>query len=1654
MKRIFTLPFLLLSLTLWAQPANDNCAGIIEFGVAPYCMENVFFNNVDATASDIGFDNLPACFVGNTPQRDVWFSFIATDTILDYTVTLTGADDPATGISAISNPQIAVYRGDCEFNGLQLLDCGSATAGESSLQLDLFGLTPGITYFIRINDWSAGNPNSGSFNLCVKEIDPIVLIDQGSSTLCSGELFDTGGPDGDYGNNENNIFSICPTDLHNCINFTLEFYNFEAGLDAMFFYDGPDTNSPLIAELSGAGFDPQPAGGGGVCFSVSASSGCLTIQFTSDFSNTFEGFHGFWECTQADCNPIELVNVDSPVSEQEIIDNVTSEQTTITITDINCPDGAMGTFNAGDNSDLGLSKGIVLTSGRVLDNFFGLGINNPGGSFASTGHNAPGDEELDYLSTIQGNNQSSNDACILEMDVFAATNELSFEYVFGSEEYPEWVGSNFNDIFAFLISGPGITGDPNINDQLNIATLPDGTFVQINNVNNLGNWEYFRNNQIGQSLVYDGLTSDFLGVKKSLTARKDVIPCNTYHLKLAIADRGDFAFDSGVFISEISGGAPNLFVNFFSGIESLVENCTTIPDEVVISLNSPQFDTTTFDVIIGGTATLGEDYTLNIPSTLVFLPGETELSFPIIALGDLIPEGAETIEIMLVKDFGCGTVNLASVSIQILDGLNIQILGGQDTLFVCQGASAPLQVSGGDNYFWSPPNIFDNPNSPNPVVTPTTSSWISAVGSLGPCSDADSIWMEVVSPELAITASGPTNICVGDSISLTALNNTGNANLIWSPATGLNDPQASPVVASPEVTTIYTASIELNGCATTDSISINVDPYRFPKLTTTDTTICQNFSVLLAEDTQDSTTVYQWTPSDYLEPGPNVSGPLARPEESITYTLIATSQNNFCSDTASVHIAVLPSDVDILGEDTIELCLGESVELTALTSTGGTGLTWSPAETLSSATDTAVVATPSISTNYFATLVAGECTVVDSVFVVVDSLPDLAIAANPQKESYCEGEQVALVSPTFEPAHFPNISHFWPPQVGEQTPDSFLNMVIVALETTVYHRITVNRACMSTDSILINVTQVASLEVTPQDTLVCPGQPVPILVTTEDPISSFTWMGDGLSCLNCPNPVATPFSTTTYNVNGEFNGCPVGGSTTVNVENPPPIRFPDDNNLCNGESVLLNELAGVGTYQWTSSDGSLTTAEAQPTVEPTQSTIYTVLATSPVLGCTNEQSITINVFDPPVFQLTEVNQICPFEPVLLNLIEDTGATYQWTSTPPAFTSTAPQPTVSPGETTAYFLTVSNPGCSENASVTIEVIPRPGLNLTNTNLICPGEMVELNSVNDPNSSYQWTSSDGSLNTTAPQPIVSPSQTTTYSLVADNGFCQTDTSVTIEVVNDFTLSLTDDLTLCQGESVTLTGTLDGIDPSAVSFNWNPNVGASQSVEVSPNTTTTYVLGVNDEPLSCFGKEESVTVTVIPSISIDSIFFSDTRNDSIIGEAIEGQIIDILAFTTPGQLPGATYEWFMNGELIGTTDTPTLSSFSVPAIETDLETFDIKIKITSPEGCTTEETIVLVVNDNPVEIPNAFTPNGDQSNDVFRLVSKAPVFPLEFKIYNRWGKLIYDNEDGLGTWDGTHKGKLAPIDVYVYYITYKFSEESEEIIGPLSGEVTLLR
>lgn len=149
------------------------------------------------------------------------------------------------------------------------------------------------------------------------------------------------------------------------------------------------------------------------------------------------------------------------------------------------------------------------------------------------------------MKAVLGGKYRLYDACIVEMDIIPLGDTLSFRYMFASEEYDEYVGSSFNDAFAFFISGPGIEG------KKNLAVLESGSRVSVNSINNgnpLNNHKptnpSFYNKNVGQiPLEFDGFT-------RTLEVVESVTPFETYHLKLVITDATDWAYDSGVFIEK------------------------------------------------------------------------------------------------------------------------------------------------------------------------------------------------------------------------------------------------------------------------------------------------------------------------------------------------------------------------------------------------------------------------------------------------------------------------------------------------------------------------------------------------------------------------------------------------------------------------------------------------------------------------------------------------------------------------------------------------------------------------------------------------------------------------------------------------------------------------------------------------------------------------------------------------------------------------------------------------------------------------------------------------------------------------------------------------------------------------------------------------
>ncbi|HLP13945.1 MAG TPA: choice-of-anchor L domain-containing protein [Flavobacteriales bacterium] len=197
---------------------------------------------------------------------------------------------------------------------------------------------------------------------------------------------------------------------------------------------------------------------------------------------------------------------------------------------ITCGANGYGVFTGSLGTSGMTSGGIVLTSGLAAT---ADGPNSSGSAGTNTG--LGGNPILAAAQPMPG---GYFDQCTIEFDIIPQCNTLSINYCFGSEEYPEFVSSSFNDGFGIFCSGPNPAGGTYTNT--NMATLPGGIVVSIDNVNAGVNPTYYNTNTSG-IMQYDGYTDGLIGTLA-------VVPCSTYHFVITVADAGDHIYDSGVFL--------------------------------------------------------------------------------------------------------------------------------------------------------------------------------------------------------------------------------------------------------------------------------------------------------------------------------------------------------------------------------------------------------------------------------------------------------------------------------------------------------------------------------------------------------------------------------------------------------------------------------------------------------------------------------------------------------------------------------------------------------------------------------------------------------------------------------------------------------------------------------------------------------------------------------------------------------------------------------------------------------------------------------------------------------------------------------------------------------------------------------------------------
>lgn len=375
--------------------------------------------------------------------------------------------------------------------------------------------------------------------------------------------------------------------------------------------------------------------------------------------------------------------------------------------------GQLGTFSNDLTVFPGLSfsEGLILATGNIS---VALGPNDETGSSEAVSNSLTSSEleELagtEYLLGIPIANEVFNPA-ILEFDFMTTADMVSFNYVFASEEYPEFVDMGYNDVFGFFVT------DLTTNQTHNVALVP-GTAVPIT-IDNVNDHSY---SQYYHSVPDDSPWMQYDAYVGPLAATFSVVPCRWYHIKLAISNVGDDTYDSAVFLQAQSFSADATVAQTIFDREDLpivVQDCNTCR----VSFSQPNVQST--DVVIpltySGTAVNGVDVAA-LPPTVTIPAGDTIASIVIRAIGDFTPD---TLQLdIYYESTACEEGTTISVLVCKNEGIEVS----SEDVIVCNPVeSVSVSVVSGmpGAIQWEPSDLLTTPNALStgfhtPPVEPT-----------------------------------------------------------------------------------------------------------------------------------------------------------------------------------------------------------------------------------------------------------------------------------------------------------------------------------------------------------------------------------------------------------------------------------------------------------------------------------------------------------------------------------------------------------------------------------------------------------------------------------------------------------------------------------------------------------------------------------------------------------------------------------------------------------------------------------------------------------------------------------------------------------------------------------------------------------------------
>jgi gliding motility-associated-like protein len=919
----------------------------------------------------------------------------------------------------------------------------------------------------------------------------------------------------------------------------------------------------------------------------------------------------------------------------------------------------------------------------------------------------------------------------------------------------------------------------------------------------------------------------------------------------------------------------------------------------------------------------------------------------------------------------------------------------------CAGGTVTLTASTGSTYLWSNGAVTQS------IVVNSSGNYSVTITNASGCSASAAAMAVTVNPlpVATITAIGPATFCAGGSLTLTA---SAATNYLWS-----NGAVTQSIVVNSSGN--YTVQVSnLNGCTSVSSITpVTVNALPVASITTNGSVIfCYGGSVDLSASTGVS---YLWNTGTNTQ-NLTVSG-------SGNYFVTVTNAAGCAAKSAPVTVTVNPSP-NLLITNPAAVCSPGTIDLTATGITAGStaGLIftrWADAAATVPLTNANAV---SVSGTYYikGTTVA-NCSIIQPVVAAINPLPVISIT----DPSACTPLTVDLTSPLITAGSTGGLLYsVW---TNAAATNVLVNVVSVAIAGTYYLKGTDPvSGCSAVKPVNVSIYPSPVITVNSPQPVCAPGTVnlnSPAIISGNISGLTITHWRDPSTTLPVNNVTAVNSSGTYYVKATTVNGCsvvqPVSLSILpqplINITNPAPVCTPATVNLVN-PSITSGSSAGTNFTYWR--DSATTQVLLTPTTVASSGTYYIkgILPT----GCSSSQAVIVTIKASPVIAINTPSPVC--EPATIDVTaaaitagssSANGFTY-WTD------AANTNPLINPAAITlsgTYYITgTGTNGCSASLPVTVTINPLPigSWQTPAVNYVCDGLSQLLTASNA--FGYQWYLNQKLIPgaTAATYPATTSGNYTVQFISKEGCIKNAGNTLRLDLLTRPNILFTA-LNRCVGLPVSFTNNSSFASSGGISWSWDFGDGSSSNNFSTQHTFTTpgnYTVTLTANNASCPNLTEKNTLAYTIELPLPGVRY-DTVN------AVSGKsfVLDARAF-------GVSYIWQPSAGLNNAFTRSPVGNISQDAAYT--------VAIKSAGGCITTDTVfVKLKNDGEIYVPQGFTPNGDGVNDKAYPILVGIRQLNYFKIFNRWGNLVFQTNDATpqNGWDGKIGGKIQLAGTYTW-------------------------